>query len=201
MHSRNVVLSAFLSSLITSLLIVVILFGVGTTLANNPLQADNSPDNPEEPDETLAIDYMHATGYAFKSIIEGTTYTNSAGGCLYTTAGAPYLFSGIIIPDGSVIEYVRMYYKDTSEANDASLVLYQYGEGSSTNLLTISTVGTYPGVRTHSESVDIVINNAVYGYGFEWAAPGNSDTTQICGYRITYTPPSIFGVALPIIMK
>jgi hypothetical protein len=201
MHSHNTVFTAFFTSLITILLIMAIFFGVGTTFALNPLQDGNPPESSKGPEQTLAFDYMHASGYAFKSFIEGTTYTNSAGGCLYTTAGASYLFSGVIIPDGSVIEYVRLYYKDTSEANDASLVMYQYGEGSSTNLLSLSTVGSYPGVRTHSESVNILINNAVYGYGFEWAAPGNSDTTQICGYRITYTPPSIFGAALPIIQR
>jgi len=212
MHSRNIVLTAFLSSLITVLLIAVVFSGVGTTLANNASQEGDppppesegilSPDDPESLETTLSSDYFHLSGYEFKPFVSSTTYENSTYGCMYVTGGDPFLWAPVYIPDGSHLTFFRWFFKDSS-ASVGYLRLVRIDDGGGLlELAKIDTIGYSDGlVHTDYAILNDYIDSIDYSYGLEWNAAVAS-AIQICGAYITYTPPFFsFGSALPIIKK
>jgi hypothetical protein len=214
MHSRNIVLTAFLSSLITVLLIVAVFFGVGTSLANDAIQegdppvseSDNmdSPDVPEDEEAILGTEYLHVAGYAFKPFPSTTTYAVSDNGCAYTTSGS-YLFYEINLPVGSTITGLTLYYRDTHSAEDGSLRLHRYNDGLDEYLYTSSIIETEDGCAALacSKSVDlnIFVQPSNYSFALLWFQDVGGSTMQLCGFNLSYTTPGLFGTALPVIKK
>lgn len=78
----------------------------------------------------------------------------------------------------------------------------QQNDGSSwTELAMIDSSGSsglnYSSVTGLNNSVDYVN----YSYVLQYNAHVVSDTMRLCGGRITYTTPGLFGVALPAVQK
>ncbi|MBN2257886.1 MAG: hypothetical protein JW704_08680 [Anaerolineaceae bacterium] len=208
MRSRNMILIALFSSLITVFLIVIVFTCVSSTLANNVFQAGDPPvlDSPEIPEDEEEMQddtcYLHTTGLDFKEFSGSATYTASSGGCIYLSSGN-YLFSAIDLPHGSMIKTMYLYFRDSNSGGNGRLDFYQYNDGYvGTLLASIYTDDAHPGDNDSNVTyMDLDVNNYDYSYGVEWYVPLNGTSLQICGYRITYTVPSVFGSALPIIKR
>lgn len=134
---------------------------------------------------------------------EATTMHAYAGaGCVNRTSANGFLVSDLQVPDGAEIDFLRLYFDDTSGEDNAQAWLYAYdGLGNFTQITTVSSSGA-PGqssvgsgffshiVDTPTEALGLVI-------GFDTAT---DSTVSVCGVRIRYKV-TFSQSNLPLIMK
>lgn len=148
--------------------------------------------------------YLHLSGSAFIQMYSDVEYTYYSGGCVYHSAGSAshtFMNLGLILPSGSRINSVRFYYYDTSTSN-STLRLRQMNDGDEwVDVATVNSAGT-PGLSNSTTSgLDYLIDYTNYSYVLQYQGNVIGNTMRFCGVRIGYTPPSIFGVAVPYVSK
>lgn len=152
---------------------------------------------------TVSFSYFRLLGTAFNPRTTTTTYAYGSNGCIYETGGADNRFMApLLIPDGSVIKYLRVYYDDTSAGTDLTFWLTRYQPGVSSEDLTSMTSSGSAGYGTAlSPEITHTVDLTNWAYTIIVAPNANAASNAICGIRVAYYAPSIFGVALPIIQK
>ncbi len=213
MRSRNIVLTAFLSSLITILLVVAVFAGVGSTLANNASQEGDPPvpgsggiQAPEDPDEVMGADYAHYSGSVFVPIYADTSVNSVSYGCSYATSGIGDLNVSVNLPNGSIVTSLRLYAIDNNGTPgfNGRLRFWQINDYSASGTYWLASTDTslMSGVGTDTVSdLSIPIDNYNYSYILKWDQNDKSTAIQLCGARIGYNSPYLFGSAFPIIRK
>ena len=148
--------------------------------------------------------YYHISSSIFQGRTSTYSYIYTGSGCFYhTNASTDGFMAPVLISPGSVIKYIRIYYKDTN-ASDMPLSLRYFDDGiSNSDLVSVSTSGNAAGVRTAlSAEITHTIDYANYSYGII-AFEGSSFTDssiQICGVRLAYVQGT-FGLAFPYIAR
>ena len=219
MRTRQIVGISVLSSVLTLLAVFVLLQAGGTVLAQRPVPTPATivappqdpdgqagrPHSPAQPEAPQAgVVYQHIAGSTFVPLYWDAKPVYDYGGCTYGDATATpsrVIYNlPVILPPGSTINYLRYYYKDTS-ASDSTVRLREMDDGQSlVDIATVSSAGNsgYGNGTVHfTHTVDYVN----YSYVIQWYANVAGSTMELCGVRIGYTPPSIFGVALPAVIK
>ncbi len=224
MNARQVVGLSVLSSLLTVLAILIVFSSGATAIAQKPAptptpikpSAPLNPDAlsanaadvypsaaPELPAAALATtDYQHVAGSAFTPLWSSAQLYYSGEGCVYITGTSPFLSYPLIVPYGSTVTQLRLYYEDTSASEDGILNLVQYDDGiSSTYLYTLTTDGSSGISSYNSLIVSLTPDYMNYSYMLVWRplVPGN--TMKLCGYRVAYTRPLHGATALPLIQR
>lgn len=152
------------------------------------------------------FEYYQVSGATLRGRNSDTGYVYDGVGCSHVTAGTGagrILNTELPLPDGSVIKYLRVYYRDTNAANgvEGYITRYQPGVGTADLVHTGSSdafVGGY-GFVVSSEITETV-ENATYAYTLiGWPDDANV-ANQICGLRVAlYAPTS--ASFLPIVTK
>jgi hypothetical protein len=147
---------------------------------------------------------MHLSGSAFIQMYSDVEYTYYSGGCVYHSAGSAshtFMNLGLILPAGSRINSMRFYYYDTS-ALDSTLRLRQMNDGDEwVDVASIDSIGT-AGLSYRSVSgLDYLVDYTNYSYVLQYQGNVIGNTMRFCGVRIGYTPPSIFGSAVPYVSR
>ena len=76
-------------------------------------------------------------GTAFNPRTSTTTFDYRFDGCIYETAGADNRFMApLLVPDGAVLKYLRLYYDDTSAGSNLTAWLTRYQPGVTSEDLT-----------------------------------------------------------------
>jgi hypothetical protein len=222
MNTRQTIAISVLSSLLTLITVSALLFGSGTVVAQQPVPApvktadpqppelpvqgsrdSQSPAVPEAPDAGTV--YIHIAGSAFTPLYGDTDTTPvNAAGCIYSAGAssshAAYNFP-VILPPGSIINSVRFYYNDTS-ALGGSLVFREMDDGNSfSNVSAMVSTGAAGLGYTTVTGLNYALDYVNYSYVLEYYANVTGSTIQLCGVRIGYTPPSIFGAAIPVVLN
>lgn len=210
-----------LTSLLTLAVVVTFLVGSGTVFAQQsglkPAEATDPPSpgsgvpgsgNLKSPVELEALGadtvYIHISGSAFTPLYGATNPRYVSGGCTFSNAAlvteAHYNFP-LTLPPGSTITSLRFYYNDTS-TNNSTLRIRQMNDGNDfIDLAVVSSTGD-TGLSFSTESgLSLVLDYVNYSYVLQYSATAVGSTMQLCGARVGYTPPSIFGVALPVVKK
>ncbi len=159
-------------------------------------------------DETLApeggIASFRIAGSTLKPRTSGNTFTvSSGGGCTYHTGGDPAnVWNGPLgLPNGSVVDTMRMYYDDTSASNSSSWFTIYDLYGNLVNEWGVSSSGDLGNGFNDTTLIDHTIDYGVYSYVINWRPVVSGQTMQLCGFRIFYTPPP-FGLSfLPVSVK
>lgn len=131
-----------------------------------------------------------------------TTHQYAGAGCVSRTSSSGFLVSDLQLPDGAEIDFLRLYFDDTSGANNAHAWLYEYdGLGGFTQITTVSSSGT-PGHSSagsgfFSYTVDNTAEALGLVIGFDSAT---NSTVAVCGVRVRYSVP-FSQSTLPLIMK
>lgn len=167
--------------------------------------ADNGPDarraSVNAPAATFS--YYRLLGTAFNVRTTATTYAYNFNGCIYLTGGSDNrLMAPLLIPDGSIIKYLRIYYIDESVGTNLTAFLTRYQPGvTSEDLITVDSTGASGYGTTLSDEITHTVDLTAWAYTVIIAPNANNVTNSICGIRVAYYAPSIFGVALPLIQK
>jgi hypothetical protein len=144
-------------------------------------------------------------GSTFTPSDSTTTYVYYLSGCVTPTSGGQWRAS-VNLPDGSVIKYVYVNYNNStgSLATTVWLTSYKY-DGTLTDLVSVnsrpfSTTGAGYFSDLSSE-ITVTVDNLNYGYAFVWGGGSAGPTQRLCSVQVGYIPPSVFGLALPMVQK
>jgi hypothetical protein len=170
--------------------------GIAPPDENNPLLA------PNEPAQTFT--YYQVTGATLRGRNSTTGYMYDGVGCSHVTSGTGtgrILNTELILPDGAVIKYLRVYYRDTNAANgvEGYITRYQPGVGTA-DLVHVGSTNSFAGGYGFvvSQEITETVNNTTYGYTLiGWPDDANVNN-QICGLRVAYYAPPIFAAFMPL---
>jgi hypothetical protein len=218
MRIRLAILISVLSTVVTIVAIVALGFSTGivTGQSQDPPIGDNGdgspelvspensfevtgPDAPESPSATFR--YYTILGTALQPRTSSTTFAYDFDGCINITGGTDdRLMFPLLIQDGSIIKYLRIYYRDTSASNLTAWIT-QYDPGvTSTDLVSVTSTGNAGYGTALSAEITVTVNDGT-NYTISVSTATTTSVTQICGIRIAYYAPSVFGSALPIIKR
>jgi len=155
-----------------------------------------------------ATAYRTYWGNEFLSTHSNLTYASS-GPAIYALAlqGSFAFKLPVDLPNGSEVNSITIYLVDNSAGNNMTIRFYSIYPTTSTQyeLTSASTAGlpTNPGVQTvtMSGAPITIIDTVNYAYALVYEPVITGSLHQMVGARIQYIPPSIFGVALPTILK
>ena len=165
---------------------------------------DNGPDARNTANApTASFSYFRLVGTAFNPRTSTTTFAYNFNGCIFESGGTDNRFMApLLIPDGSVIKYLRIYYDDTAAGTDLTAWLTRYQPGvSSEDLTSVTSSGSAGYGTTLSPEITHTVDLTNWAYTILVAPNANAATNSICGIRVTYYAPSIFGAFLPVIQK
>jgi len=107
------------------------------------------------------------------------------------TAGAGNSFlTPLTLPDGSIVNSIRLLVDDSSATQNVTLRLWAAGNFLSFNLGSVTTTAT-PGAITLQLPLNHSVDNALVAYSIEvaWTTPSVVDQIRIGEMRVLYTPP------------
>lgn len=163
--------------------------------------SDHAPQSPEAPDALVS---WRVTGSALKTRTSDVSYAvNASGGCTYVTAGNAFSTWNIqpMLPQGAVVDTLRMYYSDTSASNSTAWFTVYDLYGAIVTEWSVSSTGNLGNSFNDSAPINHVIDYSLYSYLLNWRPVVTGTTMQLCGFRLFYTAPP-FGLAfLPYTTK
>jgi len=165
---------------------------------------DVGPSTPREAEETAALISWRVTGSAFKPRENDVSYAvNGNGSCTYVTAGSAFTVWNIpvVLPQGSHIDTLRMYYYDTNASNTTAWFTIYDLYGSIVNEWSVSSSTNAGNSFNDSVQISHTLDYSVYSYMINWRPVVVGSTIQLCGFRIFYTPPPFGLNFLPLTTK
>jgi hypothetical protein len=159
-----------------------------------------------------SLRYLSVAGAVFLPANSGYSYQYCNSGCIRANSSG-YWRAPVNLPDGSVIKSIRISYYNGSDslATTAWLTRYKvdgdYLDMIAVNSRAASTTGIGYFSDTSGElTTDNIIDNLNYVYTFIWSGftvhdPPLTRVQRLCSVRVAYIPPSVFGVALPLITR
>lgn len=161
--------------------------GFGDNLAEPMARASAQPD-----EAAGSFGYLSIAGAAFHPLDSSTTYSYEGGGCISKLAGDdPRFAHRVVLPNGVVVSYLRLYYYDDSTSAVIAFFTTYDGVGNYVEQTSVGSTNAVGGYSTElsplfSYGVDRYVSaiNVVANLGTE-----NSSTLRFCGVRIAYGPP------------
>ncbi|MEZ5293172.1 MAG: fibronectin type III domain-containing protein [Vicinamibacterales bacterium] len=167
-----------------------------------PAALQSAPDDPSvAPGRDATWDLLAAapvlhdwriSGSALKPRENDVSYTvNSTGGCTYVTAGdASTVWNAVPnLPDGAVVNTLRMYSYDTSGSNSSAWLTVYDLYGGFVQEFNVTSSGNTGNGFTDSATINHTVDYSVYSYLLNWRPVVTGSTMQLCGFRVFYTIP------------
>lgn len=132
------------------------------------------------------------TGSALKPRENNVSYgVSTSGACTYVTAGDNLTVwnTPVHLPNGSVVDTLRMYYYDTSASNTTGWFTIYDLYGDIIDEWSVSSNTNAGNSFTDSAPINHTIDYNVYNYVINWRPVVTGSTIQLCGFRVFYTPP------------
>jgi hypothetical protein len=208
--------------LLIGLGLAAILVGIASTLvvvAQNPYASETDGESGDAPAKITVVEEVellpgpadpNATAYfkfigasAFTPIRSDMTYDYAGAGCIYRTGGTEFTDHTLQVPQGAVIDFLRVFFYDNDPVNDAEAIIWSFdGAGNSYRVTKVASAGT-PGWSSAGtvEPFTYTVNNReetlILRLDYEAAT---SDNLQICGVRVRYQY-DISATSLPVILN
>ncbi|MDX9953366.1 MAG: hypothetical protein RBT75_04690 [Anaerolineae bacterium] len=138
--------------------------------------------------------YKYIAGSTFRPRASTTTWGSlGSGGCVYAVAGGSEVFNvPLSLPQGSRIDYLRLYYYDTDAGNSQAWVTIYDGAGGLVDLPNTSGVAS-SGDAGYGEMLSIymghIVDNSNNAYVLNWRANVAGSTMGLCGMSVAYRLP------------
>lgn len=132
--------------------------------------------------------YLRLPGSAFHPVSNGVTFSYSGSGCINRAGATTALFTHkVVLPQGSTVKYMRVYYNDTS-ADDLSAFFTSYDmEGNFNEHTSVGSSGNAGFGSDLSPEITKVVDHFVEPFVVTVNMDGSVDSTlQFCGVRIAY---------------
>lgn len=141
------------------------------------------------PNAPLATWYYRFVGTTLRPRQNDVSFaTNGSGGCVYVTAGnASTVWNApLVIPDGSTIQFLRIYVNDTSASDLWGWFTIYDLFGAIVQEWGISSSGTPGETWFDTAAINHVIDYSTYSYVVNMRPVGTGSTLQFCGARVFY---------------
>ena len=149
-----------------------------------------------EPDQNAeggarAFSYLHVAGSALRPRNGDVQWQSSgSGGCVYLASMAYEVVNiHANIPEGSTVDYVRIYYYDVSASNSTVWLTTYDDAGSYSDVASASSAGDTGYGTTLSALVGHVVDNTNDSYLLNWRSNVEGGDMALCGIRVAYTLP------------
>jgi hypothetical protein len=136
--------------------------------------------------------YYRAAGSVLKPRDSSVSWANDgSGGCLYLSSGNTNTIFNIHldVPHGSRIEYLRIYYYDTSAANSIAWVTRYNDAGGLTDITNVSSASNTGYGTQLGAYLEHIVDTVNYSYVLNWRPYQLGSTMQLCGLRVAYSLP------------
>ncbi len=162
----------------------------------------SAPAGPEAvPTVWSSFRYINVAGSILRPRASATEWTYPGGGCISAADGNDIFITHLDISHGSRIDYLRIYYYDTSASNSTAWVTTYNGAGVTTDLISVNSTGAAGYGTALSAYVGHVVDTANNSYVLNWRANQTGSTMSLCGLRIAYRLPLDIQVYLPLIRR
>ena len=159
-----------------------------------PGDPPGSPSMPAPKDTEVvnggAFDYLRIAGAAFVPFADSAAFAYSGGGCIHRTGGSENRFAHkLVLPAGSIVKYVRMYYFDNSASAVTTYFTTYDAAGNFTEVVNVASTDTggYGSSLTAEMNYEVdtfaAPINIVANLGTQ-----NDSSLQFCGIRVAYIP-------------
>lgn len=136
--------------------------------------------------------YYHVTGSALHPRDSSVEWnTGGSGGCLYQVSGEPSVIYNLHqeIPDGARIDYLRLFYYDTSVGASYAWVTRYDDAGGLDDITNVHSENASGYGTALSAYVGHIVDNINYSYILNWRPYVNGTTMYLCGLRVAYRLP------------
>ncbi|MDX9954617.1 MAG: hypothetical protein RBT75_11000 [Anaerolineae bacterium] len=135
--------------------------------------------------------YKYIAGSTLRPRSSSTTWaTDGGGGCVYAVSGAGEIFNvPLSLPQGSRIDFLRLYYYDTNAGDSNAWVTVYNGAGGFADLTLVASTSNTGYGTTLSPELLHVVNNADNAYVLNWRANVVGNSIALCGLRVAYRLP------------
>jgi hypothetical protein len=137
-----------------------------------------------------AFRYIYVAGATLVPRASSTDWTYPGNGCISAAAANDIFNIHLPIPNGSRIDYLRIYYYDTSSSNSQAWVTTYNGAGGFSDLTTVSSAGNTGYGTMLSPFVNHIVDTANNSYVLNWRANQIGSTMRLCGMRVAYRDPA-----------
>lgn len=130
--------------------------------------------------------YLHVAGTALRPRDNRVPWRYGGNGCVYAEDTSDLLNTHLQLPDGSLVEYVRIYYYDSVAATSCAW-LTRYDDGAAyADVLTVCSTGSSGYGQALSNQSDHIVDNLAYSYVLNWRPYAPGPGLQLCGLRVAY---------------
>jgi hypothetical protein len=178
-------------------------FGLAESSGANEGEAPNweMMVDPNQPDVNAALApaasewsgfyYILAAGSTLRTRNSAQDWANSTdGGCVYAVDTPGEVMNlHLDLPTGSRIDYLRIFYFDTSASDSQAWVTTYNGAGGLTDVLYVTSAGNAGYGTALSNYVGHVVDNANNAYVLNWRPNVIGSTMRLCGLRVAYRLP------------
>ncbi len=164
----------------------------------------DAPTSPEADDAPDALISWRVAGSALKPRENDVNYSiGSSGACTYVTSGDASTVWNIpvILPQGSFVDTLRIYYYDTSGSNMSAWFTTYDLYGNIVQEWSVTSSGNSGNGFNDSALISHTVDYSVYSYLLNWRPNGTGSSLQLCGFRIFHDPPSFGAAYMPMIEK
>ncbi|HRX02725.1 MAG: hypothetical protein KDI07_15755 [Anaerolineae bacterium] len=144
--------------------------------------------------------YEYVAGAALRPRDSSSGWDYSGTGCVSRSSGSELFNIYLGLPDGSRIDYLRIYYYDTSGSDSTAWVTSYNSTGGYTDITTVQSAGTGGYGTKLSSYVGHVVDNSSRSYVLNWSAAQNGSSMRLCGLRVAYRVPTL-DLFMPLITK
>ena len=133
--------------------------------------------------------YHFVAGTTLRPRDSSTAWDYTGGGCVSAAAGNDLFNIHLDLPDGARIDYLRIFYRDTSAANSRSWITSYDGAGSLDDFITLTysdNSGYGTKLSAYSGHIVDTYNRA---YVLNWVPYQIGSSMRLCGFRVAYRLP------------
>ncbi|MGC8879154.1 MAG: hypothetical protein ACP5R2_08015 [Anaerolineae bacterium] len=144
--------------------------------------------------------YRHVAGSALRPRNSSSWNSSGNGGCIYAGVGSEVFNIHLEVPQGSRVDYLRIYYYDTSTNNSQAWITRYDDVGGYSDRTSVSSSGSGGYGTTVSGYLGEVFDYANYSYVLNWRPNQSGSSMLLCGLRVAYRLPTK-EVYLPVVLK
>jgi len=155
------------------------------------LNLDGEPDQDQESrsPEWSTFYYIFAAGSTMRPRDSSTTWTYPGVGCISVGRGNDFFTLHVDLPEGSKVDYLRIFYYDTSATDSQGAFTMYDGAGGFTDLTSAFSTGEAGYGTALSPLLEHIVGNVDNSYVLLWRANDLGTDTRLCGLRLAYRLP------------
>jgi hypothetical protein len=152
------------------------------------------------PAASLPLAAIRVAGSVFKPRNSSVGWASTGGGgSIYASSGSPSETWNVpvYLPQGSIVDRIRMYYYDTSSSNCMGWFTVYDLNGNIVDEWSVTSSGSGGNGYNDSDPINHTINYTAFSYVLNWRPLQLGTTMRLNGFRIFYRPSGTrYGSAL-----